>query len=82
MSLLLFNVNPASYDPQETKEACREHLKSIVRAAIEGRKYPWHQSYSRITEFGQVVVSEDSVKVLTKRGKLFLSFVISECNDS
>ena len=77
MQSLLFNIDPSWYDPLPTKEECRRTLSKIL-LEINGRSYHWHQQYARLSNIGQVITTEDSIRILTKKGKLFLSFVVKD----
>ena len=81
MQSLLFNVNPSWYEPFSAREECQKTLTSIL-GVVNGYSYRWHQKYARISDIGQVVTGDGFIKILTKRGKLFLSFIIIECTDT
>lgn len=77
MQSLLFNINPSWYDPLPTEEECRRTLQRILHV-ISGQSYHWHQQYARLSNIGQVIATDDSIKILTKKGKLFLSFIVTD----
>lgn len=80
MRSLLFNINPSWYDPVPSKANCQNKLKQIL-SVIHSYQYQWHQNYAKIQDFCQVIVADDYIKILTKQGRLFLSFVIKEYKD-
>ena len=80
MQCLLFNIMPDLYDPRPSKEECQKNLKAIS-SAINGQKYYWHQHHSMIGKFCKLVICDDYIKIMSKKGNLMLSFVIERCED-
>ena len=77
---LLFNIMPNLYDPHPSKEECQKNLKAIS-SAINCQKYYWHQHHSMIGKFCKLVICDDYIKIMSKKGNLMLSFVIERCED-
>lgn len=77
---LLYNIQPLRYDPQPNREDCVKNLMAILDA-IKKHSYIWHQGYYKIDKICNLVVCNDYIKLLSKRGVLILSFVIIECDD-
>lgn len=80
MQCLLFNIMPDLYDPHPNKEECKKNLKTISNA-INGQKYYWHQYHSMIGKFCKLVICDDYIKIMSKKGNLMLSFIIEQCED-
>ena len=81
MDSLLYNIMPSWYDPQPSRDDCVKNLKAIL-ATIKERSYIWHRVYTKIDQICNLVVCDDYIKLLSKRGVLILSFVVVECNDN
>lgn len=80
MQCLLFNIMPDLYNPRPSKEECQKNMKAIL-SAINGQNYYWHQHYSMIGKFCKLVICDDYIKIMSKKGNLMLSFVIERCED-